>query len=137
MRLTKTVVAKLEVPGGQAEITYYDNDLKGFGVRARRGGKRAWVAVYRIGKKVRRVTIGDTTIVGPDEARAKAREVLAKADLGEDTQAKRQEEEKTKAAVTLGAVDRALYSALCGEEAAAEDPVRDEAISPRKLAAAA
>ncbi len=103
MRLTKTVVAKLEVPIGQAETTYYDDDLKGFGVRARRGGKRSWVAVYRIGRKVRRVTIGDAAIVGPDEARVKAREVLAKANLGEDTQAKRKEE-KAKAIITLGAM---------------------------------
>ena len=103
MRLTKTTVAKLDVPPGPAEITYYDDDLRGFGVRARRGGKRSWVAVYRIGKKVRRVTIGDVTIVGPDEARAKAKEVLARADLGEDTQAKRKEEQ-AKAATTLGAI---------------------------------
>ena len=103
LRLTKAVVAKLEVPPEKAELTYYDDDLKGFGVRARRGGKKSWVAVYRMGKKVRRVTIGDAAIVGPEEARSKAREVLAKADLGEDTQAKRKEE-KSKAAVTLGAV---------------------------------
>ena len=103
MRLTRTVVAKLEVPVGQAETTYYDDNLKGFGVRARRGGKRSWVAVYRIGRKVRRVTVGDAAIVGPDEARAKARKVLARANLGEDTQAKRKEE-KTKAVITLGAV---------------------------------
>ena len=103
MRLTKTVVAKLEAPPDKAELTYYDDDLKGFGVRARRGGKKSWVAVYRIGSKVRRVTIGDATIVGPDEARSRAREVLAKADLGEDTQARRTEE-KTNAAATLGAV---------------------------------
>ena len=103
MRLTKTVVAKLEAPPDKSELTYYDDDLKGFGVRARRGGKKSWVAVYRIGRKVRRVTIGDATIVGPDEARSRAREVLAKADLGEDTQARRTEE-KTKAAATLGAV---------------------------------
>jgi len=83
------VVAKLEVPTGQVETTYYDDYLKGFRVRARRGGKRSWVAVYRIGKKVRRVTIGDAAIVGPDEARAKAREVLAKANLGEDTKKRR------------------------------------------------
>ena len=103
MRLTTTTVAKLEVPEGRAEITYYDDDLRGFGVRARRGGKRSWVAVYRIGKKVRRVTIGDATVVSADKARVKAKEVLAKADLGEDTQAKRQEE-RSKSATILGAV---------------------------------
>ncbi len=103
MRLNKVTIPKLEVPAGKAEITYYDDDLRGFGVRARRGGKRSWIAVYRIGKKVRRVTIGDATIVTPDEARAKAREVLARADLGEDAQAKRRAEQ-AKAATTLGAV---------------------------------
>ncbi len=89
-------------------------EVKGSGVRARRGGKKSWVAVYRVGRKVCRVTIGDATIVGPDEARAKAREVLAKAKLGEDTQAKRKEE-KTKAVIILGATIE-LYIQRCVEK---------------------
>ena len=56
MRLTKATIAGLDVPEGKAEITYYDKDLPGFGLRARSSGKRSWVAVYRIGKKVRRDT---------------------------------------------------------------------------------
>ena len=101
MKLTKATLAKLELPTGRAESTYYDSGLRGFGLRVRAGGKRAWVAVYRLGSKDRRVTIGDSAVVSPEEARAKAREILAKADLGEDVHARRKEEQG-RADVTLG-----------------------------------
>jgi hypothetical protein len=98
-----SIVAKLDIPANRSEATFYDDDLRGFGLRACRGGKRSWVAVYRIGKKVRRVTIGDASVVGPEEAIAKARKIPAKADLGEDIHAERKDEE-VKAATTLGIV---------------------------------
>lgn len=103
MKLTKTTIAKLGPPTSKAETTYYDDELRGFGLRLRAGGKGSWVAVYRVGPKTRRVTIGDATIVAPEAARAKAKEILARADLGQDVQALRLEE-RAKAAVTFGSV---------------------------------
>jgi hypothetical protein len=63
MKLTKAAIGRLELPEGKPDHTYYDSDLKGFGLRLRGGGKRSWVAVYRIGRKVRRVVVGDASAV--------------------------------------------------------------------------
>ena len=103
MRLTKTTIAGLNVPDGKKEITYYDKDLPGFGLRARSSGKRSWVAVYRLGKKVRRDTLGDVALVTPDQARAKAKRILAKANLGEDSLTQRKEE-RARSETTLGII---------------------------------
>lgn len=103
MKLTKTSLSKLELPQGKLDHTYYDNDLRGFGLRLRAGGKRSWVAVYRIGRKVRRVVVGDASAVAPDDARKRAKEILARADLGEDSQAKRVAE-RARADLTLRTV---------------------------------
>lgn len=103
MKLTKAVVAKLALPEGKSDHTVYDDDLRGFGLRLRAGGRRTWVAVYRIGARVRRVSIGDASAVAPDTAREMARAILAQADLGRDAQAEKIEE-RARAAVTLGAV---------------------------------
>ena len=85
--------------------TFYDSDLRGFGLRVRDGGKRTWVAVYRIGRKSRRVSIGDASAVAPEEARSRAREILAKADLGEDSQTAKEEDRSKQALVFHEVVD--------------------------------
>ena len=103
MRLTKSTITKLELPAGMKESTFYDETLSGFGIRLRASGKKTWVAVYRFGSRTRRVTIGDATTVLPDEARAHAREILAKADLGRDTQAERTDE-RQREDITLDSV---------------------------------
>ncbi len=103
MKLTKTSVGKLELPQGKSDHTYYDSELKGFGLRLRSGGKRSWVAVYRIGRKVRRMVVGDASAVAPEDARKRAKEILARADLGEDSQAKNIKE-RTRAIFTLSKV---------------------------------
>jgi len=92
MRLTQATVVKLELPNGKSEQTVYDDSLAGFGIRLRAGGKKTWVAVYRIGRRTRRVTIGDASVVSTEQARNAAREILSKAKLREDVQAHRNQE---------------------------------------------
>ena len=58
MRLTRPNVARVVVPPGKTEIIVFDEALPGFGVRVRLGGKRTWIAQYRLGSKQRRVTLG-------------------------------------------------------------------------------
>jgi len=91
MRLTKSTLGSLVLPPNKKDHTFYDSDLRGFGLRVRDGGKRTWVAIYRIGPKSRRVSIGDASAVAPEEARSRAREILAKADLGQDSQTAKEE----------------------------------------------
>jgi integrase len=103
MKLNKTTVRGLQLPAGKPEAFVWDDDVRGFGVRLRAGGKRVWVVQYRVGAKQRRVTLGDVKKLDPDRARAAARERLAEVTLGRDPQAEKVSE-RAKAAVTLGAV---------------------------------
>jgi hypothetical protein len=103
MRLTRPNVARLAVPPGRTEIIVFDEVLPGFGVRVRLGGKRTWIAQYRLGSKQRRVTLGTTDTLDSEEARRRAKSVLGAVHNGDDPQA-RKAEARAKASITLGAV---------------------------------
>src|SRR3954449_12816256 len=87
MRLTRPNVARLAVSPGKTEIIVFDKTLPGFGVRVRLGGKRTWIAQYRLGSKQRRVTLGTTDTLDPEEARRRAKSVLGAVHTGDDPQA--------------------------------------------------
>src|SRR5215203_4641394 len=101
MRLTRPNVARLAVPTGRTEIIVFDEALPGFGVRVRLGGKRTWIAQYRLGSKQRRVTLGTTDTLDAEEARRWAKSVLGAVHNGDDPQAKKAEA-RARAAITLG-----------------------------------
>ena len=101
MRLTRPNVARLAVPPGKTEIIVFDEALPGFGVRVRLGGKRTWIAQYRLGSKQRRVTLGTTDTLDPEEARRRAKSVLGAVHNGDDPQA-RKAEARARASITLG-----------------------------------
>jgi integrase len=87
IKLTKSAVDSLE-PRDKPWIMY-DSELKGFGVRIGRSGRKAWVVEYRPGAggrgvSTKRLKLADTAVLTVDEARKAARMVLAKARLGED-----------------------------------------------------
>jgi integrase len=103
MRLNKVNVARLVLPEGKNEVLVFDETLPGFGVRLRAGGKRTWIAQYRIGSKQRRMTLGTLEAVDPDEARKRARRVISKVQIGLDPQTEKVEA-RLQAAVTLGSV---------------------------------
>src|SRR5438105_1455223 len=86
MRLTKPNVNGLKIPIGKSEAIVFDDQLPGFGVRLRGGGKRTWVAQYRIGAMQRRVTLGSVESLDADEARKRAKSVFAKVQLDRDPQ---------------------------------------------------
>jgi integrase len=111
MKLTKSTVAKLQVPPGKSELIAFDAELPGFGVRLRAGGKRTWIAQYRLGTKQRRMTLGTLETVDEGEARRRAKAALAKVHLGLDPQTEKAEA-RAQAAITLGSVvDRYLERA--------------------------
>src|SRR5215204_6041088 len=103
MRLTRPKVARLAVPPGKTEIIVFDKTLPGFGVRVRLGGKRTWIAQYRLGSKQRRVTLGTTDTLDPEEARRRAKSVLGAVHNGDDPQ-ERKAESRARASITLGTV---------------------------------
>jgi integrase len=103
MKLTKTTVAKLSMPAGKSELIVFDEDMSGFGIRLRAGGSAVWIAQYRVGAKQRRVTLGKLSTLDADAARKAAKQVLAKAGLGQDHQAERRAQQ-ARAAVTFKAI---------------------------------
>jgi integrase len=103
MKLTSAALAKLSLPEGKAEAFVWDDELRGFGLRLRAGGKRSWVVQYRLGTKQRRVSLGTPAALSPEKARKAAAEILAKVRLGQDFQAERHKA-RAEAALTLGAV---------------------------------
>ena len=108
--LTKAIIDRLTLPDGKRETIVFDKALPGFGLRIREGGKRTWIAQYRIGTKQRRVTLGTAATLDVDEARRRARAALAAVHLGGDPQAEKVAARAPKAReMTLGdIVDRYL-----------------------------
>jgi integrase len=98
MRLTK-----VKLPAGKAEVIVFADDLKGFGVRVRAGGKRTWIAQYRIGAKQRRLTLGSLDKLDEAEARRRAKVALGKAQSGQDPQGEKVAA-RAQVTVTLGSV---------------------------------
>lgn len=92
MKLTKLRVEGLLAPtSGQA--LYWDNELRGFGVRVSSTGKRSYIAQGRVQGKTRRVTIGPHGRWTCEEARKEARELLRDMDRGVDPQVTKKQNE--------------------------------------------
>src|SRR5262249_43533861 len=89
---------------GKADKIYFDDELPGFGIRLRAGSnKRVWLCRYEHIGVQRKYKIGDAARVTADQARKKAKEIMAKVTLGGDPQADKAEERR-KAHFTLRAV---------------------------------
>ena len=75
MRLTDKAVADITVPEGKSEIIIFDDLVRSFGVRVRRGGSRRYVYQYQVGGQLRRVTFKEHNV---QRARKAAQELAAK-----------------------------------------------------------
>jgi integrase len=101
--LTSQIVDQITCPPGKDEHTVIDDALPGFGVRVRPSGAKRWVCMMEIDGKTRRVTIGRLELYTLDEARRRARKILAKGRLGIDPAAEKAAA-RAAAKQTLGAV---------------------------------
>ena len=75
-------------------VVYYDNELTGFCLKVLPTGEKRWCVEYRPGAggrgtAKRRMVLGSTTALTPDQARTAAREALAAVALGQDPAAVR------------------------------------------------
>ena len=84
-KLTKRTVDALK--STSTDTVYWDGDLTGFGVRVRKSGRKTYVVQTRIARRLRWFTIGPHGPFTPEDARAKALEVLALAKRGIDPRA--------------------------------------------------
>ncbi len=81
-RLTKRAVDALKANG--TDTVHWDGDLTGFGIRVRKSGRKYYVVQTRVAGKLRWFTVGPHGPLSPDQARARALEILADAKKGID-----------------------------------------------------
>jgi integrase len=91
-KLTKRVVDAFAPP--PKRVIVYDSELKGFGLKLTPNGAKSWCVEYRPGSggrsvAKRRLVLGSTGTLTPDQARDAAKNVLAAVALGDDPTAAR------------------------------------------------
>jgi integrase len=111
VKLIDRNLSKIALPAGKAEAIFWDDALPGFGLRLRVGGKRTWVAQYRLGEKQRRLTLGTPGSLSSEDARKAAQVVFAKVALGNDP-ASDKAEAKAKAPMTLNVASTQYLDAV-------------------------
>jgi integrase len=103
VNLTAQSIAMLQLGPRQTDRIWFDDAVPGFGLRVRHGGSRAWIFQYKIGKKQRRLVIGQASAIKPAQAREIAGQHHARVKLGHDPAAEKQMRVE-RAAHTLGAL---------------------------------
>ena len=82
MNLNKTFINSLTFDG--VEKTYFDDVLKGFGVRVGKSST-SYIVMYRnVYGKQKKITIAKTTQIAPAQARDEAKKILALVVQGKD-----------------------------------------------------
>jgi hypothetical protein len=97
-KVTKRAVDGL-APNTDAEVILWDQEVRGFGIRARTGGAKTYILQYRAGTgrgaPLRKLTIGKHgSPWTPDMARTEAKRLLGLIASGEDPAERRAAERK-------------------------------------------
>lgn len=96
LKLTRRSIAEMPAPTLRPFVTYRDTELKGFGLRHMKSGVMTFYVFYRPGGGGRKVSetaapIGRLGVLTVEQARDRAREMLARVTLGADPSAERAE----------------------------------------------
>ena len=75
IKISRRTVEALEPM--ERDVDYYDEDLKGFGVRVRPSGRKTYFVMMRHKCVMRRFTVGTHGSVAPEQARLKAKQIIA------------------------------------------------------------
>jgi integrase len=93
-KLTQAAVERLKATE-QGRMEYWDTQLPGFGLRISDSGRKIWIALYRVGSRLVRETIGTAALIpNVAEARERARQSMQKAQAGENPVVQRRERER-------------------------------------------
>ena len=98
-KLTKRLVDAAK-PDGR-DYFLWDDDLPGFGLRVFASGRKSWLIQYRVGRAVRRFTLGPHGAFTPEEARTRAAKMLQSIRDGADPQAEKQQRLKAETVAEL------------------------------------
>jgi integrase len=87
IKLTKRTIDSLQSTGVRRDV--WDSELPGFGLRLEASGTRTFIVRYRAGgggRKAKRrfMTVGRFGVLTPEQARQKARQILASVAIGDD-----------------------------------------------------
>ena len=96
MNIKKSFVDKVEIPikikeGRTEQKRYYDDKLKGFGLRVTSGGTKAFFAEKSVNGTLKRITIGQYPAITAEQARKEAQVLLGKMVTGIDPVAEKKE----------------------------------------------
>jgi integrase len=80
IRISKRVVDTLEP--GTTDLDFFDDDLKGFGVRVRTSGRKSYFVLMRFHGVLKRFTIGPHGAITTELARIKAKEIISQLAMG-------------------------------------------------------
>ena len=80
IRISKRVVDSLEP--GSTDLDFFDDDLKGFGVRVRTSGRKSYFVLMRHHGVLKQFTIGPHGAITTELARIKAKEIIAQLAVG-------------------------------------------------------
>jgi integrase len=114
MKLTEVTIAKISVPPNKRDILTFDDSLPGFGIRKFETGRASFFVKFSIGRQQRKITLGPVVPGVLAEMRRKASDILARARLGEDTQAAKKTAREKKS-VTFGELIPRYLAAREGE----------------------
>jgi len=104
VKMTAQFVESVKAPE-RGQVDYWDERTRGLGLRVSQGGKRAWTVFYRIGGRMRRLTLGPYPSLSLADARRLAATSLGEVHHGNDPATAKRE---ARAAETFGEL-AALY----------------------------
>lgn len=88
--MPKLIKRTVEAAGPRPKEYYlWDEDIPGLGLRVMPSGRKQYIIQYRVGRRSRRLSLGPSTILTPEQARTRALTVLADALTGKDPAADR------------------------------------------------
>ena len=99
-KLTKRYVDSLKP--NLEDIVHWDDELSGFGVRVRPSGRKTYIAKCRCRGRQIKMTIGPHGPITVEQARTKARSIIAEAKAGRDPAAEHSRLRKSPTVAELG-----------------------------------
>lgn len=84
IKLTKSIIDKINVTEGKDQVFYRDEQLKGFALRVTANGVKSFIVETRIANKVKRITLGKYGQLTAEEARKQAKYLLGQIAKGDN-----------------------------------------------------